>query len=493
MAWDWLIKEGRTIVGMDIAVIAAYLVFSIGLGLWFTRVKNVGDYFLGGRTVHWSLASLSIVATETSALTVISVPGLAYATGMGFLQLSFGYLAGRILVAIFLLPKYFQGDFETVYQFLGRKFGITSRKTVSVLFHVTRVLADGVRLFATALPLTVMMQWDYRISIIVIAAASIAYTFYGGIRSVIITDAVQLVFYLGAAVAGLLVITAHLNAPFMEILGRIPADLTRIVHDGSGPGGVFGSYNVFSGMVGGAFLSFASHGTDHLIVQRVLSCKDLRSARMAMVSSGVIIIFQFAVFLVLGLFIRELLGGRAFPRSDDVIPYFIVHVIPPGLRGLMLAGIIAAAMSTMSSTINSLSSSTCMDLLELGGRDGYTEERKLSLSRMVSLGWTAVIVAVAIMFNFTSRSLVEIGLSIASVTYGGMMGIFVMGRVFREFDDRAALAGMAAGIAATAAAALGTRLFWLWFVVLGFSVSFAAGVAINYAVVLAKRGRSVIR
>ena len=480
-------------MGIDITVIAAYLALSIGLGLWFSRVKNVGDYFLGGRTVHWSLASLSIVATETSALTVISVPGLAYATGMGFLQLSFGYLAGRIFVALFLLPKYFQGDFETVYQFLGRRFGVTSRKTVSVIFHVTRVMADGVRLFATALPLTVMMQWDYRISIIVIAAASIVYTFYGGIRSVIITDAVQLLFYLGAAFAGLAVITVYMNSSFFEILRRVPPDLARIVHYGSGPGGIFGSYNLFSGIVGGAFLSFASHGTDHLIVQRVLSCKDLRSARLAMVSSGVIIIFQFAVFLVLGLFIRELLGGISFPRSDDVIPHFVVHVLPPGLRGLMLAGILAAAMSTMSSTINSLSSSTCMDLMGMNDREGYTEERKLAVSRMVSLVWTVIIVAVAVMFNFTSKALVEIGLSIASVTYGGMMGIFVMGRVFRDFDDRAALAGMAAGIAATATAAITTQLFWLWFVVLGFTVSFGSGVAINYILVLAKRGGKFTR
>lgn len=475
-------------MGIDITVIFAYLALSIGLGLWFSRVKNVGDYFLGGRTVHWSMASLSIVATETSALTVISVPGLAYVSGMGFLQLSFGYLAGRIFVALFLMPKYFQGDFETVYQFLGRKFGITSRKTVSVIFHVTRVLADGVRLFATALPLTVMMQWDYRISILVIAAASIAYTFYGGIRSVIVTDAVQLVFYLGAAIAGLAVISVYLNGSFSEIFRRVPPDLARIVHYGTGTGGLFGSYNLFSGIVGGAFLSFASHGTDHLIVQRVLSCKDLRSARLAMVSSGVIIVFQFAVFLVLGLFIRELLGGMPFPRSDDVIPHFVVHVLPPGLRGLMLAGIFAAAMSTMSSTINSLSSSTCMDLLEMGSRAGYTEERKLAVSRMVSLGWTVIIVAVAVMFNFTSRALVEIGLSIASVTYGGMMGIFVLGRVFGDFDDRAALAGMAAGIIATAAAAMCTQLFWLWFVVLGFGVSFGTGVFINYALVLARRG-----
>ncbi len=480
-------------MGIDLAIIVAYLALSVALGLWFSRVKNVTDYFLGGRKVHWSMASLSIVATETSALTVISVPGLAYFSGMGFLQVALGYLVGRVFVALLLLPRYFQGNFETVYQFLERRFGPGSRKTVSVIFHITRVLADGVRLFATALPLTVMMQWDYRVSILIIAAASLAYTLYGGIRSVIVTDAVQLVFYLGAAVAGIAFIASMMDVSVVELFRRVPTGLTRIFYYGGSAGSHFSSYTVVSGIVGGAFLSFASHGTDHLIVQRVLSCGDLRQARLAMVSSGFVILFQFAVFLLLGLFIREFLGGRQFGRMDDVMPSFIVHSLPTGLRGLMLAGILAAAMSTMSSSINSLSSSTCMDLLEIEKRDTIPEKRRLGLSRMVSLGWTAVIVLVAIMFNFTSTALVEVGLSIASVTYGGMMGIFVMGRVFDRFDDRAALAGMAAGIAVTAATAMTTSLFWLWFVALGFTVSFASGVAVHFALALAGKGRAVSR
>lgn len=484
---------GAGAMGIDLVIIAAYLALSVALGLWFSRVKNVTDYFLGGRTVHWTMASLSIVATETSALTVISVPGLAYFSGMGFLQVALGYLVGRVFVALILLPRYFQGNFETVYQFLERRFGHVSRKTVSVIFHITRVLADGVRLFATALPLTVMMQWDYRVSIIVIAAASLAYTMYGGIRSVIVTDAVQLVFYLGAAVAGLAFISSMMDVSFLELFRRVPPELGRIFHYGDSPGGHFGSYTVVSGIVGGAFLSFASHGTDHLIVQRVLSCGNLRQARLAMISSGFVIIFQFAVFLLLGLFIREYLGARSFGRSDDVIPDFIVHSLPAGLRGLMLAGIFAAAMSTMSSSINSLSSSTCMDLLELEKRESFPEKKRLGLSRLVSLAWTVVIVLVAVMFRYSSSALVEIGLSIASVTYGGMMGIFVMGRVFDRFDDRAALAGMVMGIAATAAAALGTSLFWLWFVALGFTVSFASGVAINCILALAGKERRVSR
>jgi len=468
-------------MGLDIAIIGAYLAITVVLGLWYSGVKNVGDYFLGGRNVHWALASLSIVATETSALTVISVPGLAYVSGMGFLQVAFGYLAGRVLVSYLLLPRYFEGSFETVYQFLERSFGASSKKAVSALFHVTRVLADGVRLFATALPLTVMTGWDFRVSIAIIAVATLAYTFYGGIRSVIITDAVQLLLYLGGTAAALWYLFGVMDTPVLEIMRGMPDGMLRIFHTGMEPGsgGFFRSYNVVSGLLGGAFLSFASHGTDHLIVQRVLSCRDLPSARRAMITSGVVIIIQFALFLFLGLVIRRYLGGVPFARSDEVIPHFIVHVLPPGLRGILLAGIFAAAMSSLSSTINSLSSSTCMDLAEMDRRAGMTERKKLLVSRTVSLGWTAVLVVAAVMFGYSTGALVEIGLSIASVTYGGMMGIFVMGRLFPGFDDRAALAGMTAGIVVTALVAVFTQLFWLWFVALGFAVSFTAGTAVN--------------
>ncbi len=474
--------EGAEVcMGIDVAIIAAYLAVTIALGLWYSGVKNVGDYFLGGRNVHWALASLSIVATETSALTVISVPGIAYMSGMGFLQVAFGYLAGRIFVSYLLLPRYFQGRLETVYQFLERSLGASSKKAVSALFHVTRVLADGVRLFATALPLTVMTGWDYRVSIAIIAAATLAYTFYGGIRSVIITDAVQLFLYLGGTAAALWYLFHTMDAPAFDIVRGIPPALLKVFHTGTelGSDGIFRSYNIVSGLLGGAFLSFASHGTDHLIVQRVLACRDLPSARRAMVTSGVVVIFQFALFLFLGLIIREYMKGVEWARSDEVIPYFIVRVLPPGLRGVLLAGIFAAAMSSLSSTINSLSSSTCMDLAEIDRRAGMTERKKLFVSRSASLAWTAVLAAVAVVFNYTTGALVETGLSIASVTYGGMMGIFVMGRLFPGLDDRAALAGMGTGIVVTALIAVFTQLFWLWFVALGFAVSFAAGAAAN--------------
>ena len=405
-------------MGIDVGVIVLYLVIINVIGIRYSASATMKDYFLGSRSIPWVVACFSIVATETSTLTFISIPGLAYIQGMGFLQVAFGYLVGRILVAVLLLPKYFQGQFETVYGYLQSRFSVASRKVVSVIFHITRVLADSVRLFATAIPLSVITGWDYRLSILVIGLATFAYTYYGGLRSVVTVDSIQLVLYLVCAFLGMGLIADRLSLSIPAVFREIPASSLKVFFSGLGSGlsGLFGSYNIVSGLIGGAFLSFASHGTDHLLVQRVLSCKTRLDAQKAMIFSGVMIIFQFLLFLLLGLFIKVLLNGAHFARSDEILPHFVVHYLPPGMRGVMLAGIFAAAMSTLSSSINSLSSSTAVDLLGID-RWVVSEKRKVGISRMISLFWALAIVGMAILMRNTTNPLVEVGLSIASVAY----------------------------------------------------------------------------
>ncbi len=317
-------------MGIDLAVILAYLLIINVIGLRFSGSRNVKDYFLGSRSIPWLAACFSIVATETSTLTFISIPGLAYISGLGFLQVALGYLAGRIVVAVVLIPKYFDGQFETVYEFIQSRFGVRSKKIISVVFHITRLLADSVRLFATAIPLSVITGWDYWLSILVIGAATFLYTYYGGLRSVIIVDSIQLVLYIACAFLGMAIITKQMDLSFIGLMNRIPAQSLQIFSSGLKDGlrSLFGSYNVLSGLIGGALLSMASHGTDHLLVQRVLACKNKRSAQKAMIASGAIVIFQFSLFLLFGLFIKELLAGMPFERSDAIIPYFIVNHLP---------------------------------------------------------------------------------------------------------------------------------------------------------------------
>lgn len=475
-------------MNLDIAIILVYLVVINVIGYLTSRNSDVQDYFLGGKSLHWTVVCFSIVATETSTLTFISIPGLSYISGMGFLQVAFGYLVGRVIVALFLLPKYFEGQFETVYQFLDERFGVSSKRVVSLVFHVTRVLADSVRLFATAIPLTVMIGWDYRFSILVIGAATFLYTYYGGLRSVIIVDAVQLFLYITCALTGMYLITNMIGVSAIDVFARIPAEKLKCLYSGLGSGwnGFFGSYNMITGIIGGTFLSLASHGTDHLIVQRVLSCGDVNSARKAMIMSGVCIIFQFALFLAFGLFIRELFHGMSFDRSDDIIPHFIVKYLPAGYRGLMLAGIFATAMSTLSSTINSLSSSTFIDILDINRRD-IPDKKKVSISRLITIFWTSLIILISVLLENTSSSLVIIGLSIASVTYGGMLGVFFIGRFIKDFQESAALSGMLLSIIVNIWIAFFTKVFWLWYVSIGFFTALLSGIILDRLIYMLKK------
>jgi solute:Na+ symporter, SSS family len=473
---------------LDIAVIVIYMVGVNAVGLACARVRSVNDYFLGNRTIPWPVACFSIVATETSSLTFISIPGLAYISNLGFMQVALGYVLGRLLVAGILLPRYFAGNMETAYQFLQNRFSLTARRVISVIFHITRLLADAIRLFATAIPLSLLMGFDgYWQAIIIIGLTTFIYTLYGGIRSVAIVDTIQLIVYLVSAVTGILLVSYIMDMPLYAIFQQIPADRLTFFSTGmeNGVKGFFGTYNIFSGVIGGALLSFASHGTDHLIVQRVLSCRDLSAARKAMVWSGILVFIQFGLFMVWGLFIYVALGGRSFELPDTIMPYFIINTLPAGFKGLMLAGIFAAAMSTISSSINSISSSTVMDLLMISRKE-MPEKRKVALSRLISLGWTCVMMLIAVFLRDTKSPLVELGLSIASITYGGMLGIFLQGALFDKFSDRAALAGVLVSIVSVLAISAAFKVFWPWYVPIGFTVSFVSGIVLNR--VLKKKG-----
>ncbi len=467
-------------MALDISVIVIYIVIINVIGIAVSRVKSVDDYFLGGRNIAWPVACFSIVATETSTLTFISIPGLAYTKGLGFLQIALGYIIGRVAVAFLLLPGYFSGSMETVYQFLQNRFSLSSRRVVAVIFHITRLLADSVRLFATAIPLALLTGMDYRLAVLAIGAATFIYTYYGGIKSVVVVDTIQLFLYIVCALIGIYIAADLIGLPWGKISLRLASESSGIITSGLSDGwkSLFGSYNIFSGIIGGALLTVGSHGTDHLIVQRVLSCRDLPSAKKAMIWSGVTVFFQFALFLVLGIFIKILLDGRAFTRPDEIMPWFIINRIPAGIKGLMLAGIFAAAMSSLSSSINSLSASTSMDILGIN-RMEIPDRKKIVYSRLISLVWTGVLILIAALLQNTKSPLVELGLAIASVTYGGVLGMFIMGRLSSTLRDRAALAGAVTGISAVIAVSRIYPLFWPWYVPVGFAVSVITGMAAN--------------
>lgn len=436
---------------LDYLVIVLYLVGTASFGILAGgKQRTVSDYFLGGRDLPWWAVCFSVVATETSTLTVIGVPAVAYGGSMTFLQLTIGYLIGRAVVAYLLLPRYFEGNQATAYAFLEQRYGRALRASASSTFLVTRLLADGVRLFATAIPLKVIadsigLSTSYGQIILLIGVVTILYTYLGGIKAVVWMDAVQMVIYVGGAVAAVLFLLADAPAGWWDRAAE--AGKTLVIDPGlDGPlvTWLTSPYVLFTAVVGGAVFSMASHGTDHLIVQRLLTCRSLRDSQLALIGSGVIVAFQFALFLFVGLLLWVHYDGAPLAelgvaRGDEIFPRFIIEGLPAGLSGLLLAGIIAAAMSTLSSSLNSLASSTMLDLYErLSGRT-LEDRRALRLSRILTLVWGLVFIVFANLFRDQQNPVVELGLAIASFTYGGLLGIFLLGILNRRSREADAL------------------------------------------------------
>ncbi len=412
---------------LDLTIVAVYLAASLGLGLWVARHQSTaGDYFLGSRDLPALAILFSIVATETSALTVISVPGIAARGNFTFLQLTFGYLIGRIAVSIWLLPGYFRGEQETAYTRLERRFGLGTRRTMSTIFLVTRFLGDAVRVFASAIPLALVTGWSIPTSIIAMGVITMLYTWLGGFKAVVWTDVLQLAVYLiGGTIA--LGIAWHLGGgPARALALAQSAGKLRVL---DGAINVTHTYTLLGGIIGGAMLSAASHGTDHLIVQRLLATRSLRDARIALVGSGIIVIAQFTLFLLIGSAIWAAGLAPATTPADQLFPQFIVHQLPVGLAGLLVAGILAAAMGTHSSAINSLASATTHDFYASRGAT-ITPEALLRAGRAFSLTWALLLILGALGFHAYSQRgdtpVIELALAIASVTYGALLGTYIL-------------------------------------------------------------------
>lgn len=463
--------------GLDIAVMATYLAVVTAIGAHFTRrQRDASDYFLGRHDLPWWAVMLSIVATETSALTVISIPGLAARGDLTFLQLPLGYLVGRIGVAVWLLPGYFRGEQETAYTRLETRFGVGTRKVASAIFMVVRALGDSVRVFATAIPLAIVTGWSVATSIIVVAAATLVYTWAGGIRAVVWIDVLQLgIYILGGIVA--LAVASGLAGGIDAVMGSAGAagKLRTVDWQFS----FTTTYTFASGLVGGALLSAASHGTDHLIVQRLLATRALRDARRALVGSGFLVIIQFAVFLLVGTFLWAAGADDGSRPGDEIFPAFVVTHLPSGLAGLVVAGLLAAAMSTVSSSLNSLASATTHDFYAslTGRRDA---RHLLSVGRWATAGWALVLAGGALSFRSNDQPVVELALSIASITYGSLLGTYILGgirRAARQIDAMLAIAASTGFMLIVVLSDQGplAKLAWPWYVPLGTLITVGVG------------------
>jgi SSS family transporter len=478
---------------LDLVVIGLYFVLTIGIGLWVSRrQKTAGDYFLGARDLPALAILFSIVATETSALTVISVPGIGATGDLTFLQLAFGYLLGRIVVAYWLLPGYFHGSQETAYSRLESRFGTGTRRTVSVVFLATRFLGDGVRIYAGSIPLALLTGWDLSVSILAMSLVTLVYTYLGGLKAVVWADVVQLAVYVTGGAAALWIAWDIAGGPGAALSAAADAGKLRLLVPTVD---LTTTYTFVGGLVGGAMLSAASHGTDHLIVQRLLATRSLGDARVALIGSGVVVILQFLLFLLVGSAIWAAGLAPEGMKPDDIFPKFIIERMPTGLAGLVVAAILAAAMSTISSSINALASSMTHDLYATW--TGRTDPDHLfRVGRVFSALWGVGLTAAALFFQYFTRGgtpVVVLALSIASVTYGALLGTYLLAR-WERVGGRAVVGAVATTVvvmlvvlfARPLAAWPGLewlapvgRLAWPWYVPLGTVLTVGGGLALS--------------
>jgi len=489
---------------IDAAIIAAYMLGVVLFGIWMGRgQRNVAGYLVGGRSLPWWAVLFSIVATETSTVTFLSIPGLAFNPDGGslvFLQLTFGYVLGRFVVVFLFLPHYFRGELFTAYQVLDRRFGGATKQTASLLFLVTRNLADGLRLYLTAIVLQHVLGVDLWLCIAVIGATTILYTFLGGMKSVVWNDCVQFVIYVAGGVVAMAIILAYLGGGWTgpgDFLANLPGGWTRLAafaheHDKfrlidltfdlSKP------YTLWSGVLGGIFVALASHGTDQLMVQRYLSARNSREASWALGLSGFVVCAQFALFLLIGVglacFYHTFSPETAFPSLDRVFPTFIVDHLPVGVVGVIVAAVFAAAMSTLSSSLNSSAAAAVNDFYLSGRKEKPSERHLLRVSRLLTVVFGLIQIGVGIAGPLLKTTVVESVMAIAGFTTGVVLGVFFLGVLTKRASQRGVLLGLVGGLAIMTEIVViiplitdERMLAWPWYAIVGSTITFAIGLA----------------
>jgi SSS family transporter len=427
---------------LDLTVLFVYLFFVLIVGIRAGKSKDSKDFFLGGNRLPWQFIMLSIVATETSSLTFLNIPGISYKTNLAFLQVAFGFIIGRIFVSIVLLPLYSKQGFFSVYQWIGAHFGKKAQRYASSAFLITRILGDGVRLYATSIPVALLLgsflnNWSevsvQIASLFLISFFTIIYTVYGGFKSVVLTDAIQFVIYLSGGIFSLFFIYYHLPGEWsMDRIFSTASESGKLdIWQGFHGNFFTASYFFINGILGGIFITIGSHGVDQMFVQRLLACKNEKESKYALIGSGIVVFFQFLLFLLIGLLLFMHYGNSNL-KTDQVFSKYITENIPSPIQGLLVAAILASAMSTLSSSINSLSLSYLVDWKNIEREDSL---HQLQSSKMVSIFWGIVLFLSSILPMFLSdrysEGLVELGLKIASFTLGPIIGVFLLGRFMK--------------------------------------------------------------
>jgi SSS family transporter len=478
---------------LDLLVIAVYLSGITWFGARFrSSQRSLKDYFLGGKTVPWWAIALSIVSAETSTLTVIGTPALSFQGNFVFLQLVLGYLLARVVISALFLPAYFRGEMFTAYQLIRIRFGEKARRLTAGMFLVLRALAEGVRVFAISIVISIVLGTGQVASIAVIVCLTLFYTFEGGMTAVIWTDVVQMILYVFGAIVSLAAILNQIPGGWGHVVSfAAPLGKFAVFDFRLGPPAEFfaRSYSFWAGILGGCFLTTASHGTEQLMVQRLLAARGERESRAALMASWIVIAAQFTLFLVIGVCLFTLYSDRHTKPpavADSIYPQFVWDYLPSGLAGLVTAAILAAAMSNLSAALNALASTTVMDFLRPASAPQTSEAIWLRRARFSTVIWGGILFAVAMLARNWGNVL-QAGLSIASVLYGALLGAFLLGVLTKRVDEGSAVRGMIAGLALMIYVRFRTPIAFTWYVVIGSVATFSVGLAASF--LPARKGR----
>jgi solute:Na+ symporter, SSS family len=489
-----------------------FLLVSLAIAIWIgvrsgRRNDSAESFMLGGRDLPWWAILGSIVATETSTATVLSLPATGYGpVGMKFLQITFGYFIGRLCVIQILLPLFFQGKLFSAYEVLRKRFGTNATHAASLLFLVTRNLGDGLRLFLAALVVQKLMGWDFYWSAIAIGVITIFYTYLGGMRSVIWNDCIQLVIYMAGGVATVFVIVSQIDGGWASVFeyARQTGKLEVIQwKPPSSEGGdlpwwqwlMTDAYSLWAGLIGGAVLTLGTHGTDQMMVQRYLSARSRSDAGWAVFWSSIVVFVQFALFLFIGVQLACYYDQNPpiaeFAKSDEVYAHFLIHSFPKGtgLIGLMLAAILAAAMSTLSSSLNSSATAVINDFYLPACRQQPSQESLFSLTRWLSIGFGVLQVGIGILATGLSATVVQSALTIAGYSAGLLLGLFLLGVATRKVSQSSALQGAVIGLICLLCVQFvlplesvgGIRIAWPWFALIGSATTFLSACLLSLA------------
>jgi solute:Na+ symporter, SSS family len=453
--------------GVDYLVIGVYLLAITAFGSWFARYqKTTRDYFLTDRSVPWWAICFTIVATETSTLTFIGIPAQAYAGNMTFLQLALGYIIGRVLVSLLFIPAYFRGDLFTSYELLQRRFGTRVKTLSAVIFLITRSLADGIRLFTTALVISIVTQVPVTWVVIVLGVAMIVYTMRGGVSAVIWTDVVQVFVYIAGAGAVAVALLGRINGGWAEVM-RVGSETARFVvidpaFDFTRP------YTIWAGLLGGVALTLSTHGTDQYLVQRLLSAKSQKAASAGLVLSGFIVFAQFILFLFIGVMLythyQQVPLPQELARTDQILPIFVVSELKNGLAGFIVAAIVAAALSP---SLNAMAATTVSDFYLPYFNPRADQETQMRVSKQATVAWGVVQLVVAIGAQFMNRSVLDAGLAVLSFASGSVLGAFLLGTLAPSIRERDTFAGMIAGLIVMTLVWWATPIAFTWYVLIG--------------------------